>query len=398
MRRYLQRYQWYLWLRELGPTIRGLQRRFHGGVVSLHAAGHPQGRALISYDNQGLLCQLQGKPIPTSHPQYYKTMVMAQTFVDLGYDVDVIHCENHKFVPWKAYDVVVDTRFNLQRLAPYLPPSCIKILHCDTAQLIYQNLGEMRRVLALQRRKGVSLPLNRLETPHLGVEHADYLTTCGNEFTINTFRYAEKPIFRLPMVAQKMWPWPVTKDFDVCRRRFLWFGSRGMVHKGLDVVLEAFVQMPECTLTIVGPVEDEPEFVEIYRKELFHTPNIQCLGWRDKCSDEFRLILEQCVAHIFPSCSEAGAAVVMETMAAGVIPIVTYESSVDVENFGVLLEDAEIETIVRRVRETAALSPEELCRKAKKAWEAAHSNHTTEKFERSYRETIEMILAKHGKR
>ena len=109
---------------------------------------------------------------------------------------------------------VIDTRFNLQRLRPYLPPSCIKILHCDTAQTLYQNLGEISRVLALQNRRGVTVPLNRLETPHLGVEHADYLTTCGNEFTINTFRYSGKPIFRLPMVAQKMWPWPGTKDFE----------------------------------------------------------------------------------------------------------------------------------------------------------------------------------------
>lgn len=398
LRRYLQRYQWYLWIRELVPAVCGVRWQFHGGVISLHAAGNPLGNVLISYDNGGLLCKMQGKPIPTSHPQYYKTMVMAQTFVDIGYDVDVIHCENHKFVPWKAYDVVVDTRFNLQRLASYLPSSCIKILHCDTAQLVFQNVAEMTRVLALQRRKGVTLPLNRLEIPHLGVEQADYLTTCGNEFTMNTFAYSGKPIFRLPMLAQRMWPWPETKDFDVLRNRFLWFGSRGMVHKGLDLVLEAFAQMPECQLTIVGPVHDEPEFVDIYRKELLHTPNIKCVGWLDKSSEDFRTILEHSIAHVFPSCSEAGAAAVIETMAGGVIPLVTHEASIDVENFGVLLQDASVETIVRQVREIAAMPADELVRRAQKAWEAAHCNHTPERFERAYRETMEMILAKHGKR
>ena len=30
-----------------------------------------------------------------------------------------------------------------------------------------------------------------------------------------------------------------------------------MVHKGLDLVLEAFARMPECQLTIVGPVRPE---------------------------------------------------------------------------------------------------------------------------------------------
>ena len=88
----------------------------------------------------------------------------------------------------------------------------------------------------------------------------------------------------------------------------------------------------------------------------------------------------------------------IETMAAGVIPVVTYEASIDVQNFGILLADASIETIVRQVREISAMPAEELGRRAQKAWEAAHCNHTPEKFERAYRETMEMILAKHGKR
>ena len=398
LRRYFQRYQIYLLLRELIGMIRSLRRQFHGGVIPLHAPGMPKGNVLVSYDNQGLVCKMRGEAIPTSHPQYFKTIAMAQTFVDLGYDVDVIHAENQKFIPWKSYDVVVDTRFNLQRLQTFLPSDCIKILHCDTAQLVFQNQAEMGRMLALQNRKGVTVPPNRLETPHLGVEHAHYLTTCGNEFTTNTYAYSGKPIFRLPMVVQKMWPWPEAKDFDASRHRFLWFGSRGMVHKGLDLVLEAFVQMPKYQLTVVGPVLNEPEFVNVYRKELFHTPNITFVGWLDKFSDEFHVLLRQSVAHVFPSCSEAGAAAVVETMAAGVIPMVTYEASIDVGNFGVLFEDSSIETIMRQVREVASMSADELCHRAKKAWETAHRNNTPEKFERSYRDTVEMILAKHGKR
>ena len=198
--RYLQRYQLYLWGREVIAAIRRIWPQFHGGVVSLHAAGSPHGHVLISYDNHGLLCKMRGQPIPTSHPQFLKTIIMAQTFVDLGYDVDVIHCENQRFIPWKPYDIMVDTRLNLQRLQPYLPSTCIKILHCDTAQIVYQNAAEMGRMLAFQRRKGLTVPPNRLETPHLGVEHADYLTTCGNEFTVNTYTYADKPIFRLGLI------------------------------------------------------------------------------------------------------------------------------------------------------------------------------------------------------
>ena len=397
-RRYLQRHLAYLYLRESVHALQGVAKQFHGGVTSLEPpTGIARGNVLISYDNRGLNELVRGKTISTSHPQYFKTVVMAKTFVDLGFWVDVIHCENQGFVPWKSYDVVVDTRFNLQRLHKYFSSQCIKILHCDTAHIVFQNSAEMGRMLNLQKRRNASVPANRLETPHLGVEYADYLTTCGNEFTIQTYGYANKPIYRLPIPAQKTWPWPHDKDFDQCRRRFLWFGSRGMVHKGLDLVLEAFTQMPEFQLSIVGPVQDEPEFVNLYRKELFHTTNITLFGWLDNSSAEFKAILDQSVGHVFPSCSEAGAAAVLESMAGGVIPIVTYEASVDIEDFGEMLEAASVEGIQEGVRTIASLPPQDLQQRAKRAWEYVHTNNTPENFAKVYRATIEMLLAKHGK-
>lgn len=396
-RRHLLRFQAALWCREVWRAIRGVRRLFRGGVVSLRAPGTARGHALISYNNEGYAYQKLGQPVPIHHPSFYKTMVMAQTFLDLGYDVEVIHCENQRFIPWKSYDVIVDARFNLQRLQPYLPPSCIKIFHCDTAQTVYQNAAESRRMLALQRRKGSTVPANRLETPHLGVEHAQYLTTCGNGFTAETYAYSGKPIFHLPSITHTLWPWVTEKDYEAVRNRFLWFGSRGMVHKGLDLVLEAFAKLPDCHLTVVGPVLNEPEFADLYRKELFHTSNIHYVGWLDTSSDEFRAITERCIAHVFPSCSEAGAAAVIETMAAGLIPVVTYESSVDVDDFGVLLEDDSVDAIVRAVRAIMEMSGQELHRRARQVWETARSKHTPEQFERSYRATIETILAKHAK-
>jgi len=397
LKRYLYRFQSYLLVREAVLSLLAVGGQFHGSVVSLRTTGISKGNVLISYVNVGLLEKLRGRKVPIYHEQHYKTIAMAQTFLDLGYNVDVIHCENQKFIPWKAYEVVVDTRFNLQRLRAYFPPGCIKILHCDTAHIVFHNAAEMGRILAIQKRKGVSLPANRMESPNLGVEHADYLTTCGNEFTINTYSYADKPIFRLPVTVQPMWPWPEEKDFDACRRRFLWFASRGMVHKGLDLVLDAFAEMPEYQLSIVGPVQDEPEFLHLYRKELFHFPNIKLVGWCDKEGGEFKALLDQSVAHVFASCSEAGAACVLETMAGAVIPLVSYDSSVDVEDFGVLLRGTSVEDIKSGVRSVASMPTTELRQRAKKAWQYAHSNNTCESFEKSYRATIEMILAKHGK-
>ena len=397
LKRYLQRFELYLFLREAMASLAYTKKQFYGGVVSIKFNGQARGNVLISYANQGLILMRRGLPVPTSHEQYWKTIAMAQTFIDLGYNVDVIHTQNQQFIPWKRYDVVVDTRFNLQRLSPYLDQECIKILHCDTAHIVFHNAAEMNRILALQERKGMTIPPSRFERPNLGVEHADYITTCGNEFTMRTYRYAKKPIYGLPITVDVRWTWPEEKDFEQCRTRFLWFASRGMVHKGLDLVLDAFVDLPEYQLAIVGPVESEPEFVRLYQRELYHQPNIKLIGWLDKEEQDFKRLLDQSVGHIFTSCSESGAACVLETMGAGVIPIVNYESSVDVDDFGVLLKGASIEDIREGIRTIATMPAVELKRRARKAWEKVQSSYTRDNFAQSYETLIKGILAKHGK-
>jgi glycosyltransferase involved in cell wall biosynthesis len=397
LKRYLQRFELYLFLREAWTSLVYTKKQFYGGVVSLKVNGGARGNVLVSYANQGLIMMRRGLPVPTSHEQYWKTIAMAQTFLDLGFNVDVIHTQNQRFIPWKRYDVIVDTRFNLQRLNPYLDRDCIKILHCDTAHIVFHNAAEMNRTLNLQERKGVTIPPNRFERPNLGPEFADYITTCGNEFTMRTYRYAKKPVYGLPITVEARWPSPKEKEFDECRKQFLWFASRGMVHKGLDLVLDAFVGLPEYRLTIVGPVEEEPEFVRLYRNELYHLPNIKLQGWMHKESADFKKLLDSSIAHVFTSCSESGAACVLETMGAGLIPIVNYESSVDVEDFGVLLKSASIDDIRDGVRTIANMPAVELQRRSMRAWEKVRTTYTREKFADSYMALMKRILTKHGK-
>ena len=123
----------------------------------------------------------------------------------------------------------------------------------------------------------------------MAIEHADCAAVLGNEFTISTYTYANKPIYRVPISAPFLYPWPEGKDFEACRRHFLWFGSHGFVHKGLDLVLDAFAEMPDYHLTVCGPIREEIEkdFEKAFYKELYQTSNIRTLGWVDIGRPEF---------------------------------------------------------------------------------------------------------------
>jgi glycosyltransferase involved in cell wall biosynthesis len=246
--------------------------------------------------------------------------------------------------------------------------------------------------LAIQHKKGVTLSPVKIVQPNWAIEHADCATILGNEFTISTYSYANKPMYRIPISAPVVYPWPEEKDFEDCRKRFIWFGGSDLAHKGLDLVLDAFAEMPEYDLAVCGPIQGEKEFERAYYQELYHTPNIHTIGWVDVSSPDFMKIMHNCIGLVYPSCSEGQCGSVITCLHAGLVPIVSYESGVDVHDFGVVLRDCSIEEIRNAIRRISDLPAQELRQMARKAWEFARANHTRETFANEYRKAISAIL------
>jgi glycosyltransferase involved in cell wall biosynthesis len=318
---------------------------------------------------------------------------ISKTFLDLGYSVDVINYLNTTFTPEKNYAFFIDPRQNLERIAPLLNKDCVKILHIDIAHVLYHDFAEVRRLFELQQRRGVTLRPRRFEIPNLAIEYADCAICLGNEFTVNTYKYAKKPIYRVPISTPTVYPWFEEKDFGTCRKNFLWLNNHGLVHKGLDLILEAFSEMPDYHLTVCGPVEKEKDFVEAFYRELFKTPNIHTIGWVDITSERFSEIIKNNVGIISVSCSEAGGGSIITGMHAGLIPIANYESSVDMnDDYGILLEDCSIGKIRESIKRISALPASEIKGMARRAWEFSRKYHTRERFAEEYRKTIVEII------
>jgi hypothetical protein len=361
-------------------------------VVSLRPDGPPRGNVLISHLIEPFVLK-PGQPVPHSHTRYWEASQIVKTFLDFGYCVDIINYSNNEFIPHKNYAFFIDTRFNFDRIAPLLNRDCIKILHGETAHILFHNAAESKRLLALYQRKGVTLHARRWEWPNKATEYADYITIFGNKFTLKTYQYINKPIYPLPISTTVLLPRPEAKDFDACRKRFLWFSSGGMVHKGLDLVLEAFAGMPEYHLTVCGPIQKEKDFEQAFYKELYETGNIRTVGWVDTQSAEFREITANCIGLVYPSCSEGQSGAVVECLHAGLIPIISYESGVDSHDFGVMLQTCTIAEIRDAVRLVSSLPAQEIKRMAVATWEFARANHTRERFAEEYRKVISQIMA-----
>jgi len=352
-------------------------------IVSLTTAETREKRVLLSYLTPPFRLRPED-PTFFSHTNTWECLQIAKTWLQHGYDVDVIDWDNTGFYPSKDYSVFIDIHSNMERIAPILPKDCKKILHITGAHWRFQNDAEKKRLSALTERRGITLQPRRQVPTSQGIEYADCATILGNTFTQGTFAYAGKPVYPIPLSTTVQFPFFENKDFMKIRKNFLWLGSSGMVHKGLDLVLEAFSELPQYHLTVCGPVNSEVDFKSAYYNELYRTDNIRTVGFINIRSDKFQEIVKNTNAMVYPSCSEGQAGSVITCMHAGIIPIISYESGVDVDDFGIILKDCSIDEIKDSVISISQKSETELLNMSKKAWLYARNHHTKEKFAEYY--------------
>ncbi len=368
--------------------LRRIQFRLQGRVVHLRPKNTPKGRVLISYTTLPFL-DTRERTL-NAHSNRWECKQMAQEFLDRGYAVDVIDFDNTRFVPKHAYDFCIDPHENLERLDPFLNAACIRVYHATNAHWLALNSAEYSRLKDLQQRRGVTLLPQRSIKPGHGVDFANIISTVCGTYANETYTYTGKQMFQIPVSSTHTFDAPADKNFDQARNQFIWFGGAGAVHKGLDLVLEAFAAMPQYRLLVCGKF-GEPDFQAAYHTELYETPNIKSVGYIDPQSDEFEKIRKESLGIVYPSSSEGCATSVVVAMHAGFIPIVSPETGVETKEFGITLSQNTVEEIQKQVRLLAAEPRERLQERAKAAQHYASTHHTRAQFAEKYRTFVDTL-------
>jgi glycosyltransferase involved in cell wall biosynthesis len=363
-----------------------VKKRLSNGVVTLHPKTLSRGRVLLSYTTLPFLSPetLDG------HTNRWECRCIATLFSEAGYTVDIIDYDNTSFLPKYSYDICLDVHHQLERIAQYMKPKGKKVYHATTAHWKFNNDAEQMRLKAVEARRGVRLQPRRIMPPSRNAEVADIITVLGNSFTQDTYRFAEKQIVHIPLSSTHTFPFPSEKNLHSAANRYVWIGGAGMAHKGLDLVLEAFSDLPKFELSIFGKAD--PDFINVYNKELFKSTNIHFFGSRDPLDSVFQKALFSSVGCISPSCSEGGGGSTILAMHAGLIPIVSYENSVDIGSSGIVLSENTVSEIKKSVQNISTHSEAELLYKSKQAWEIARSIHTRPYFEKAFKQFMETYL------
>lgn len=361
----------------------------NGRIIKLSPKGKPVGRVLLSYNTDPFV--ILDHQDYGGHSQYWEINEIANSFLEKNYKVDVINFNNNKFVPSHNYNIYVDIGANLNNLVSKLNKDCYKIFYATGSHWLFQNLAELLRLRDLQERRGVGLAPTRQLEAITKLREVDMITGVCGTFPSSTYDFLNKKKKMIPISTTHIFESPESKNFTGVSKTFIWFGGVGAIHKGLDIVLEAFKEMPDYKLFVCGKSVKEAGFIEEYHEELFKTENIIPIGHIDPGSEKFKEICSNSLGTIFTSCSEGASGSVVLTMHAGLIPIVNKESGVETKNFGVLLEDSTVSSIKLAVKKLSEEPVTNLKERSLMAWKYVNKVHTRENFAKEFRILIDSV-------
>lgn len=332
------------------------------------------------------------------HTNLLECRAAGEIFDNLGYQVDIIHYGIDCEIDWSRYDVVYGMGWALE-----------KSFYCDRAEQIkkifyatgcspfYSDLVTLKRVADFYAENGVLLPASsRLlhNNWKCQVLLSDAVIVLGNEFVLSTYRannvFSDLYLLRAFYLDGDL-KGGLISDFSERKKHFLWFGSGGLIHKGLDVVIEYFSCHANLKLHICGASQSESKFFRYYHDTFDRCDNIIDHGFVDVKSKLFSQLMTLCGAVVLPSVSEGGAAAVLTVIAnGGLVPIITYASGLDLYENSIMIEEVDLHGVSQAIEKLLEIPEVKLKEIAFSVKSYVRANYSYKK----YKENLKNIIIK----
>ena len=360
------------------------------------------------YEKRVLMCHLPeafaGKELPKYHSNFTECHTIARCFDRLGYSVDCVS-RTKTGIDYSQYDIVFGINGNAfmgafsadEKVHP------LKIFYSVGAETLFNYRVTTLRNRDFYKRHGVWLLASNRYMPgdvrtYYETAFSDAVICLGDECVFNHFvaednqneKYCWLPAFYFPTVASLP-----EKDFSQCRKTILWFGSSGMVHKGLDIAVDFALSHPEYTLHVCGGCRQESDFWNLYMPKIKSCSNIHVHGFVDIESEKFAQVLSQCGILLNPSISEGCAVSVLNVLGNGaLLPVYSKATGVDLSETGVCVTDVTYDSFEQALLGLEAVSVEEFEQKAVAAYNLVKGNYTLAKYEERMSVLLKNIIEK----
>jgi len=363
-------------------------------IMDFYGSSHSR-RVLITYVSKSFRSKLD-----ISHTSNRDVIEIANVFNHLGFNVDIVDYNYDGEIDYNRYNVIFGFGDPLIKSFYNRRKPLVTIYYGTGMHIETQNANTLKRIEEVFQNKQKWLPgSGRIVEQAWSVQTTlvTALILLGNELVRQSYaKYFSKNIFLIPPPYFKVVEYDEIlekKNFADARIHFLWFGSSGLIHKGLDILLEVFADRPELNLHICGPITGEPEFCRVFHKELFGTKNIFNHGFTPIDSPLFRQLLETCAFTIFPSCSEGGGVSVLNVLGnGGLVPLLSKEASIDIDDFGIQINALSADGVTAAINSALQLDVDEIKLRSRKAAEKVNLVNSVENYRRHLTNSLEQIL------
>lgn len=346
-----------------------------------------QKKLLVSYLTHGFFLNLDNY---TGRTVLLEISKIIKVFSDFGYCIDVIDCNDVKSIELikdKKYNTIFgfgEVFFRMTQLQPkatsilYLTEQHPEVSYREEKKRLDYFYARHKKRLPIVR-SGMFYKIRHLEKKYTHVITLSEIEPLKNQYTQPYTIFPtgiENPNFDLEI-----------KNHYEARKGFLWLGSTGAIHKGLDLLIDIFSAREDINLHICGIHGSDRKVLNIPKKE-----NIFDHGHINIASDTFLEIIKSCSYSILPSCSEGCSTSITTSMLNGLIPVVMRDAGFNrLSDKAIFLDDYRIEYIDGILTKLSNEPPDLISAYSKKVSDFAHKEFSLSTFENNFRKIINDI-------
>ena len=289
-----------------------------------------------------------------THTNNWEVKEIANQLDSLGFVVDLVDRQHEFFIPKNNYDIFIGLagcgsgRF-FGKYASRLKKA-IKIAYLTTSHPEIMDQCNKLRYEWFHNRTGISANRMRIDSSQTyelsnDLKKADYFFLINdNDSSFSSFSSKsykkflnKKTFFITPSTKPELGfksSWLERRDI----KSFCCFVGSGFIHKGVDLLVEAFLLTPNLKLTICGPDSDKA-FFKYYKKKIDKNSNIKFEGFINVGSEKFYNIASSHSFVILYSSSESCNTSITTMLRVGLVPVINYETGIDSSEIGFLINE-----------------------------------------------------------
>jgi hypothetical protein len=221
-------------------------------------------------------------------------------------------------------------------------------------------------------------PSRALQKPHNQIiSKCDALFYHGNAVVLEGYSDIKIPKYKLPTPIKDT----IKLNFQTLdqkykyRDNFLFYCGGGVMTKGLDIIIDAFLELPDFKLYI-ATLSDEKEFFNFYRDKIKRSTNIEYLGGIESDSRYMVDITSKCAFALSASCRDGDPAALMECMRYGLVPLITRDTDISFKD-ALLFKDYRLESIKTGIKTASSLDQDNYIRLAKNSYISSLENYSS---------------------